>query len=86
MTILSRIRYLAFLVAVVGAMASGRPVSAFELCDSFGSCEECSIGEGRCYLWEGGSCEQYMECTTVGYCLPDQGGSVPICYCGECQG
>jgi hypothetical protein len=84
MTVLSKVRFLAFLVVLVAAMTSSDPLVAGEFCDTYGPCESCDTPVGRCYLWEGGQCEQYNECTTIGWCS-HSGGTVTICNCGPCD-
>lgn len=84
MAVLSKVRYLAFLVLLTAAMASSSPVAADEFCDSYGPCASCDTPAGNCYLWEGGECSRYPECHQVGWCQYS-GGTVFICNCGECR-
>jgi hypothetical protein len=84
MTVLSRIRQIAFLVLLVAVIVPIGPVSAQDACTEFGPCDSCDTGPGHCYLWEGGSCAQYSECQYAGFCQWPN-GSVRICNCGACR-
>jgi hypothetical protein len=87
MTVLSRVRFIAFLVLLTAAMVSSPgPVLADDDCNQYGPCDDCDTPVGRCYIpTGGGACEQYVECTTVGLCSSSGGPSGTICDCGPCQ-
>jgi hypothetical protein len=85
MTMLSKVRHLAFMVLLIVALTPGGALRATDgQCTSYGPCEWCDTPVGKCYLWEGGQCEQYPECVTVGWCTWDE-GRVDICECGPCR-
>ncbi len=87
MAVLSRVRYIAFLVLLTAAMVSSPPVLADDDCDQYGPCDSCDTPVGRCIIpFGGGACSQYDECTSVGFCSSSGGGSGgTICNCGPCD-
>lgn len=87
MTVLSKIRYIAFLLLLTAAVVSSHTASANEdaPCSSFLPCESCETPPGLCAIYSSGDCGQWEECEFHGFCtIPNDPIPGSVCDCGPC--
>lgn len=84
MTMLSRIRRLAFVAILVGALIPATVHGDESVCPSQ-VCESCPAEwSGDCYTPMSGSCSAF-GCSWEGLCEMPDGGGFARCYCNPCE-
>jgi hypothetical protein len=86
MTMLSRIRGVAFMLVLAAVISGNRSAIAGEYtCQGFGYCADCETPPGFCYIpTGGGECDQYPMCQHYKFCGGTVGGAGVLCICGPC--
>jgi hypothetical protein len=83
---LRRVRLISLLALLAVSTFSNARVSADPSCDDYDLCQYCDTAPGECVIpVGGGSCDQWAECSLVGFCSGNTGGSGTICNCGPCS-
>jgi hypothetical protein len=86
MTMLSRIRRFAFLVALLAVFVPNTLYGDDAECPNVGPCDSCETAAGECLNPPGVSCGQWQECFFVRTCQNNGQYYWRICECEPCEG